>query len=65
MAGCHDWVPFCDMLGVMAGCIWVLCLGWLGAWRVRLLGAVAVLGAMGGMPRSSVRRLGAILGWAW
>lgn len=25
----------------------------------------AVLGAMGGMPRSSVRGLGATLGWAW
>lgn len=36
---------------------------WLGAPSlVRLLGAVAVLGALSGMPRTSVRRLGAILG---
>lgn len=47
MAGCHDWVPCCDMLGVMAGCIWVLCLGWLGAWPGAIAGCRRCVGCYG------------------
>ena len=47
MAGRHDWVLCCDMLGVMAGCIWVLCLGWLDAWPGAIAGCCRCVGSAG------------------